>query len=90
LASFECTEDKTVPTVDAIFAGLNALSVIGIAGGDRIDNTGAGIALTVGIGVLQGVSAWTGAERVDECRAAKRALAERGQEASERARHHQQ
>ena len=83
LASFDCTAEKSVPIVDAIFAGLNALSVIGIAGGDPIDNKGAGIGFALGIEVLQGVSAWTGDKRVDECRAAKRALAERDQDSAE-------
>jgi hypothetical protein len=69
LSSFECTEEKTVPTVDAIFTGLNASSVIGIADGDPTDNKGVEIAFALGVGVLQGVSAWTGAKRVDECRA---------------------
>ena len=91
LQDFSCTEGRTVPVLDATWAGLGAVVLVAALAEDP--NSGSGdaiksISTIVGGGslALWGLSALVGVDRVDRCRAAKAELARRSQEAAERAR----
>ena len=92
MAEFTCTEDRTVPFVDAIGAGLFVVAgalLLVVAEEDEEPETGFVSvgpdsedysrwgAISLGISVPVGVSAFVGSRRVNECRDAKRALQER-------------
>jgi hypothetical protein len=91
LEDFSCTEGMTLPAIDAIWAGVGGVTMVGGLTADP--NSGSGdafkaIAITVGVGSLAvwGVSALVGFGRVDSCRTARSELALRSQEDAERAR----
>lgn len=80
---FSCTESNTGPILDAVWAGLSAASAIAIAvDPDAYEETwdvssGSGIASSVLWTGFSGSAALVGFNKTDDCRAAKRALAER-------------
>ncbi len=74
-----CTDSKTLPLLDAIWAGASALDLIlyatdeGYGGRDR----GAGIAESAARALIWGIAASKGYKKVRECRAAKELWARR-------------
>jgi len=92
MAEFTCTEDRTIPYVDAIGAGLfvvaGALLLVAAEEEEEPETGFASVgpgsedfsrwgAVSLGVSVPVGVSAFVGNRRVNECRVAKRALQER-------------
>jgi hypothetical protein len=91
LQDFSCTEGKTLPAIDAIWAGIGGITMVGGLTSDP--NSGSGdafksIAITAGGASLAvwGFSALMGFDRVDRCRTARSELARRSQEDAERVR----
>ena len=75
---FTCTESNTGPTIDVIFAGLNVLGALVVAGDqDNYANPGAAVAFYLALGAFSGAAAPVGFNKSKKCRAAKRQLAER-------------
>lgn len=78
MTTFACTESVTLPVVDVVWGLLNIGGAIIIAGDkDQYANPDAAVASGIIWGIVSGVSAGVGFDRVKKCVAAKRALAER-------------
>jgi len=83
---FTCSESSTGPILDIVWGGLNVAGALVIAGHrDEYDNPDRGVATGVIWGIISGISAGVGFDRVKKCRAAKRQLAERQARAPARA-----
>ncbi len=75
---FTCTESNTGPIIDVIWAGLNVLGVLVVAGDpDAYVNSSEAIAGGLAWGAFSGAAAGVGFNKSKKCRAAKRQLAER-------------
>lgn len=75
---FTCTESNTGPILDIVWGGLNVLgAVIAAAEPDPYGDRGPAVAVGLGWGVLSGFSAASGFKKSEQCRTAKKQLAER-------------
>jgi len=75
---FTCTETNTGPIIDAIWAGLNVLGAIAVAGDpDAYENSGNIIAGGLVWGAFSSAAASVGFNKSKQCRAARLQLAER-------------
>jgi len=78
LESFSCTASNTGPVIDVAWAALNLTGALVVAGNpDQYENPDQAEASGLFWGVLSGVSAGVGFDKVKKCVAAKRELAER-------------
>ena len=71
--SVRCTESKTLPVLDAVWAGLNLAGAILIASdpdGSDIDNPNAAIGFGAVWTIFSGFSAKSGFDKVADCREA--------------------
>ena len=76
--SVRCTESKALPTLDAIWAGLNVLGILVIASDpDAYENSGAAIGGGVAWTIFSGFSAKSGFDKVADCREAVDMVARR-------------
>ena len=78
LTYFSCTESNAGPIIDIIWAGLNVLGAVSVAGDpNSYNNPGQVEAVGFTWGVVSGAAAVVGFGKTSRCRAAKRQLAER-------------
>jgi hypothetical protein len=77
MASFECSESNAVPVLDTIWAGLNGLGAISVAGDNTNPNQGQIAAVGISWLVLSGISAIYGYSRVSQCKTARHQRDER-------------
>jgi hypothetical protein len=78
LESFSCTQSNTGPVIDVVWAALNVAGALVVAGSpDQYENPDQAEASGIFWGVLSGVAAGVGFDKVKKCVAAKRDLAER-------------
>jgi hypothetical protein len=78
LIYFSCTESNVGPILDVVWAGLNVLGALTVAGDpNSYDNPGQVEAVGFAWGVVSGAAAVVGFGKTSRCRAAKRQLAER-------------
>ncbi|GMR12871.1 MAG: hypothetical protein BMS9Abin29_1065 [Gemmatimonadota bacterium] len=76
LMAVSCTDSKTLPLVDAIWAGFSAADLLGSFAGDG-ESRDTNIAVSAAAAVVWGLAASKGYEKVRECRAAKELWARR-------------
>ncbi len=74
---FPCTESKTVPVLDGVWAGLNALGAILALADNETADRGRVVLVGTSWAVVSGGAMLWGSQRVDECRAAKAEVAGR-------------
>jgi hypothetical protein len=75
---FSCSESNTGPVLDIVWGALNVAGALVIAGHrDEYDHPDQSVATGVVWGIISGISAGVGFDRVKKCQAAKRQLAER-------------
>ncbi|NIM49706.1 MAG: hypothetical protein GTN62_05620 [Gemmatimonadales bacterium] len=75
---FTCTESDAGPIIDLIWAGLNVLGAVVVAGDpDYYEDSGAIIASGLVWGAFSSAAGAVGLNKSKKCRAAKRGLAER-------------
>ena len=82
MTSFECTESRATPIMDGLFGGLYLVSALTLRGEEPVWASGEAWVQIAGLAPagLHGVSAVVGFVRVNDCRAAREALARRSGE----------
>ena len=69
--SLRCTESKTLPTLDGVWAGLNFVGAILVASDpDAFENPNAAIGFGAAWTIFSGFSAKSGFDKVADCREA--------------------
>src|SRR5258705_12721776 len=78
LQYFSCTESNTGPILDIVWAGLNVIGALTVAGDpSSYDNPDERVAVGVAWGVVSSSAAAVGFNKTKKCRAAKQQLAAR-------------